>query len=112
MFFREFYPNPDAPTPASVRRLIDTLGSARFGDQYLADAGVVRFRQATPLRRGIADVTDERLRDPRIAFFTQANPRHADGDELACLAPLSRANLTRAGLRMISDPAEVSTVAP
>src|SRR5262245_47521295 len=51
VFFREFYPNPDAPTPASVRRLIDTLGSARFGDQYLADAGVVRFRQATPLRR-------------------------------------------------------------
>jgi len=108
VFFREFHPNPEAPTPPHVRRLIDALGAARFGDEYLADAGVVRFRHATPLRRGIADITDERLRDPRVAFFARMNPGHADGDELACLCPLSRANLTRAGLRMVSNAAEVS----
>ena len=30
------------------------------------------------------------------------NPGHLDGDELACIAELSRANLTRAGVRMVS----------
>jgi len=104
VFFREFHPNPEVSTTPRVRRLIDALGAARFGAEYLPDTGVVRFRHATPLRRGIADITDERLRDPRIAFFAKMNPGHAEGDELACLAPLSRANLTRAGLRMIADP--------
>lgn len=102
LFFREFYPNMHVPTPLPVRRLLDTLGSRRFGDEYLSDRGIVRFRRPTPLRRGVAEITEARLRDPRIAFFTRMNPGHADGDELACIAELSRANLTRAGLRMIS----------
>lgn len=104
LFFREFYPNMDVPTPARFRRLIDTLGAKRFGDEYMPEPGIVRFRQPTPLRRGVAELTDERLRDPRIAFFARMNPGHAGGDELACVAELSRANLTRAGLRMVSRP--------
>jgi hypothetical protein len=103
VFFREFYPHPDQPTPSRFRRLIDTLGATRFGDEYIPEAGVVRFRHATPLRRGVADVTGERMRDRRIAFFARMNPGHAEGDELACLAELSRKNLTRAGLRMASQ---------
>jgi hypothetical protein len=106
VFFREFYPNPAATTPPHVRRLIDTLGATRFGDEYIPEAGVVRFRHATPLRRGIADITDERLRDPRIAFFARVNPGHAGGDELACLTEISHANLTRAGLRMVTTPTD------
>jgi hypothetical protein len=102
VFFREFYPNMDAPTPPHIRSLLDSLGTERFGDEYLRDLGIVRFRQPTPLRPGVAEVTEERLRDPRVAFFARMNPGHADGDELACLAELSRANLTRAGLRMLS----------
>jgi hypothetical protein len=102
LFFREFYPNMDAPTPAHIRDLLDTLGRRRFGDEYLREDGIVRFKEPAPLRRGVAEITPERLRDPRIAFFVQMNPGHARGDELACIAELSRANLTRAGLRMIS----------
>lgn len=102
LFFREFYPNMDVPTPIHARRLLAALGAQRFGDEYLPDRGIVRFRQPTPLRPGVAEMTAERLRDPRIAFFARMNPGHAQGDELACIAELSRANLTRAGLRMIS----------
>lgn len=107
VFFREFYPNPDVETPPRVRRIIDTLGTARFGDEYSCDAGVVRFRHPTPLRDGVAALTEERLRDSRIAFFARMNPGHANGDELACLAELSRENLTRAGLRMVSRSSDV-----
>jgi len=102
LFFREFYPNMGAPTPPHVQRLLDILGMQRFADEYLPDRGIVRFKQPTPLRRGVAELTEERLRDPRIAFFARMNPGHVNGDELACIAELSRANLTRAGLRMIS----------
>lgn len=104
VFFRRFHPAPDEPTPPQARRILNTFGSNRFGDQFCPETGIVRFRDAAPLRPGVATITDERLRDPRIAFFVRMNPGHAEGDELACLAELSRANLTRAAHRMIGSP--------
>jgi hypothetical protein len=103
VFFREYYPNPEAPTPLAARRILDGLGELKFGEQYDARCGVVRFARATPLRRGIADVTEQRLSDPRVEFFARMNPGHAHGDELACLTEISRTNLTRAGERMVFD---------
>jgi hypothetical protein len=104
VFFREFYPCADRPTPPGIRRLLDALAARKFGDEYLPSLGIVRFRSATPLRGGVAEITEERLRDPQVAFFARVNPGHAAGDELACLAEISRSNLTRAGLRMIAAP--------
>ena len=101
VFFREFYPNADAPTPLFHQRLLDALGRQKFGDEYIPGAGIVRFARATPLRDGVAAVTEGRLRDPQVAFFVRANPGHAAGDELACVTEVSRANLTRAGRRMV-----------
>ena len=102
VFFREYYPNPNGPTPTRAQRILDALGTSKFGEQYLPGAGIVRFREASPLRRGVAEITEERLRDPHVAFFARMNPGHGDGDELACLAELSRANLTRAAQRVMS----------
>ena len=101
VFFRTYYPNPEARTPDDVQRILDTLGTAKFGNRY--DAGVVRLEQAAPLRPGVADVTEQRLRDPLVAFFTSRNPGHALGDELACITAISRSNLTRAGERMVGS---------
>jgi hypothetical protein len=101
VFFKEFYPHPDKPTPVHIKRILDTLGHRKFPSEYFPEEGVVRFRSATPLRRGVADVTEERLRDPLISFFQRINPGHTNGDELACLTEISRSNLTRAGERMV-----------
>lgn len=101
VFFREFYPNPKAPTPPRMQQILDTLGRQKFGGQFLPASGIVRLRPATPLRAGVAEVTQQRLRDSHVAFFTRMNPGHADGDELACLTEISRTNLTRAGERMV-----------
>jgi hypothetical protein len=106
LFFRQFYPHADGPTPPGSQRILDTLGARKFGDQYIAGSGIVRFHSATPLRHGVAELTDQRLRDPHVAFFARVNPGHADGDELACLAELSKSNLTRAGLRMTARPVD------
>jgi len=101
VFFREFYPHPDSPTPAKIKLILDTLGERKFGRQYFPDSGVVRFDAPTPLRCGIADITEQRLRDAWIAFFNRVNPGHTRGDELACLAEIAHSNLTRAGERML-----------
>jgi hypothetical protein len=101
VFFRRFYPNPESRTPGEIQRILDALGKAKFDERYDAASGVVRLAQATPLRRGIADVTEQRMRDPLVAFFTSMNPGHAQGDELACITEISRSNLTRAGERMV-----------
>ncbi|HEX3685347.1 MAG TPA: hypothetical protein VHU83_22630 [Bryobacteraceae bacterium] len=101
VFFRNFYPNPNSPTPDEVQRIVDALGTAKFGHRYDPASGIVRFEKATPLRQGVADISEQRLRDPLVAFFAAKNPGHARGDELACLTAISRSNLTRAGERMV-----------
>jgi hypothetical protein len=74
VFFREFYPHPDRPTPPQVKRILDALGERKFPGEYHPEEGIVRFRSATPLRQGVADVTEERLRDPLISFFSGSIP--------------------------------------
>jgi hypothetical protein len=109
LFFREFFPRRDAPTPDDARRVIDALARRKFPAAYDATAGVVRAGPANDrLRPDVAEVTPERLRDPHVAFFVGRNPGHAHGDELCCLAPLTRANFTPAAYRVIGpEPAGV-----
>jgi hypothetical protein len=101
VFFREYYPHPEKATPVHIKHVLNKLGERKFGSEYFPGQGVVRFRSATPLRDGVAEITPERLRDPLIAFFDRINPGHGDGDELACLTEIARGNLTRAGERMV-----------
>jgi hypothetical protein len=90
-----------------VQAVLDALGRGRYPTEYDAAEGILR---ATPLqyrlRAGLADVTPERLRDPHVRFFHARNPGHARGDELCCLAPLTRENFTPAAYRVIGrEPA-------
>lgn len=101
VFFKEFYPRHDRPTPPRIQQLIHHLARERFAADYAPQRGIVRFsRGATPLREGIADITARRLRDPHVAFFAARNPGHVDGDELVCLTRIHPDNFTAAGRRM------------
>lgn len=101
VFFSEFYPRHDRPTPPETRALLDELAGERFGADYDRGQGIVRFAQgATPLRSGVADATAERQRDPHVAFCLASNPGHERGDELVCLCRIHPDNLTAAGRRM------------
>jgi hypothetical protein len=103
VFFREFYPNPAGSTPPGMQQILNTLGKTKFGDQYDSASGVVRLHSAARLRSGVADVTEQRMRERVVAFFASKNPGHAEGDELACITEISRLNLTRAGERMVGS---------
>jgi hypothetical protein len=106
VFFREFYPRPGVPTPAWAKLVLDALGRHKYPAAYDAATAVVRAGSGKDhLRPGVAELTVERLRDPYIRFFAERNPGHVRGDELCCLAPLTRANFTPAAYRVIGpDP--------
>jgi len=101
IFFRTYLPHPETCASAFDHEALHSLAAKKFGDEYDSGAGVIRLHRKTPLRRGVAELTGQRLRDPMVEFFLRLNPGHAGGDELACLARLSRSNLTSAGLRLL-----------
>lgn len=102
VFYKTFYPHYAQPTPPQIQSLMHHLASQRFGDDYIPKLGIVRFKVgATPLRDGIAEVTNERLKDPHVAHYLKINPHHDQGDELVCIAQVHPDNFTAAGRRMV-----------
>jgi hypothetical protein len=104
VFWREFFPRFDAAMPETSHRMLNQLAKERFGNQFLPDAGVVRFTNPQRLKNGLEQIPDGRSLDPHISFFISHNPGHANGDELVCLTELCLENLTPAGRRMTSPP--------
>jgi hypothetical protein len=101
VFYKEFYPHCDCPTPAYVQDLMEHLATERFGEEYIPELGVVRFTEgATPLKAGVADVVDGRLKNPHVKFFVEKNPGYIDGDELVCITKIHPDNFTPAGKRL------------
>jgi hypothetical protein len=100
IFWREFFPRFDMPTPSNLGRLLDQLARKRFGKQFNSETGVVRFVNPQKLRADLKEIPAGREHDPHVSFFTSRNPGHAEGDELVCLAELCPENLTAAGRRM------------
>jgi hypothetical protein len=101
VFYKEFYPRYDVPTPHEMQVVMEHLATQRFGCEYHREEGVVRFTNgATPLRDGVAEVTDERLQDPHVAFYISKNPGHVHGDEFVCITQVHPDNFSAAGRRM------------
>jgi len=101
LFFRNYLPAPGRDPAPSDLELLRALAAERFGPRFDPASGIVRLAHPTPLRRGVADLDATRLRDPDVAHFVAANPGHAAGDELVCLADLDPDNVTAAGRRML-----------
>jgi len=94
VFFKEYYPRRDTPIPPFERELIETLGVGLFPDRFDPQAGVLLSATgAQRLKGGVAEITDKRRDDPEISFFERANPGHAEGDELVCIARCDESNL-------------------
>jgi hypothetical protein len=100
VFFREFFPRFDQLTPPHIQNVMDSLARHKFGDNYHPERGIVRM-PTYKLREGIAEATEERCEDPHIRFFVERNPGHCMGDELCCIARLSRDNFTDAAYRVL-----------
>jgi hypothetical protein len=101
VFWREFFPRFDVPTPPGIQKLLRTVAGERFGSHFDPATGVVRFNAPQRLREGLNQVPSSRESDPHIGFFLSANPGWTNGDELVCLTELKPENLTAAGHRMM-----------
>ncbi len=101
VFWQTFYPRWDEPTPIRWKTLLDTLAKDRFGRAYDPATGIVRFDRPQKLRGRLSEIPAGRADDPHVAFFLKANPGHAEGDELVCVADLDPINLSAAGRRVV-----------
>lgn len=103
-FFKSYYPGPDrtGEERALLKPPLDRVAAHKFADAYDAGTGIISFRHAKDrLREEQGGAPEVRRRDAHVAFFARANPGWRTGDELACLAPIARANLKAAALRVI-----------
>jgi hypothetical protein len=94
--FPRAVPRWELPEPPVLRAALDVLAAERFGAEYDAAAGIVRY--ATPherVRDGVAPVDAALMANPHVRFFVQRNPGHVEGDELACLAQVRLRDLAR-----------------
>jgi hypothetical protein len=112
VFFDEFYPRCDRPTPLAVQSLLDALAADKFPAAYDREAGVVRAdRHDYVVRPEIGEPPPGRL-DRHVAYFLERNPGYREGDELCCLAPLAMENFSAAARRLMATPAFASADVP
>lgn len=108
LFFREWYPNVNAPTPERERAVINALARQVAPHCYDETSQLIR---ATPskehVRANLADPGNRPQTDRHVRHFIARNPSYQLGDELCCVAPLSKANFTTAALRVIYPTASV-----
>lgn len=101
--FPRSIPRAGARDDAELRGLLDAVAGERFGEEYDPARGIIRY--ATPheyVREGVAPVTERALGSRHVRFFVERNPRHAEGEELACLAVVRVRDLLRAMVRFVS----------
>ncbi|SRR5207247_1668871 len=107
LFFNEFWPRVDRPTPRAVQRILDAAAGARFPSDYNSTTGLVVFPTSLgQLKPELAVIPERRRANPHVQFFLQKNPGFAGGNELVCLAEISPQNLKRFAARIIHNLAE------
>jgi hypothetical protein len=102
VFFRRFFPVHHSPTPPEETAVLDAVARFKFGSAYDPARGIISFGGTRDrLSEALAEVPPHRRRDPHVAFFLRKNPGYRSGDELACLADISKENLNESAWRVI-----------
>lgn len=101
VYTKSYHPHPEREMAPFERAVLDQLATKRYGNEYDPKMRVIRLRHSYRLRPGVADIGEQELRNPRIAFFQQCNPEWRDGVELACLTEFSLDNVNRVALRFL-----------
>ncbi|MEL7250571.1 MAG: hypothetical protein AAFO03_19240 [Bacteroidota bacterium] len=86
------YPAAGQMLSKSMQCLRDFLGTTNYGERYCISTGTVRkdsFLVSDPQML----IRPDKLRDPDIAFFAQANPSYEQGSGLLTMGPATLRNL-------------------
>ncbi|MFN8554259.1 MAG: hypothetical protein U0103_22515 [Candidatus Obscuribacterales bacterium] len=96
LFSNDYYPRHDVETPVEMQSLMNHLATRKFGDQYDATAGLVKFSGCRSyLSADLASIPDKDSGRLDVQYFLSRNPKYYEGDELLCVCELSADNLTR-----------------
>jgi hypothetical protein len=107
LFFRFYCPRIGISTPRMEQLVIDSLGRQVGGQHYDANESIIRAADGKDfVRSELGDPGLRLLSNPHVRFFVERNPGFEQGDELCCLAPLTRENFTRAAYRVIHRQSE------
>ncbi|MFN8546406.1 MAG: hypothetical protein U0527_00155 [Candidatus Eisenbacteria bacterium] len=93
LFFHDFYPSRRGTREERLPELLVQLAREKYGDSFDPESGCVHLREVEERLRSEFDSTALRQGNPDVVFFAERNPRHAEGVELACLAPIAPDNL-------------------
>lgn len=102
--FNSFFPCFNKSTPNWEKMVLDGLGQMKFGRRYIPHKGIISHKvRSQSVRRLVADITPDQLKDPHINFFAQCNPGYPKGDQLACIAELNEKNFSDAFYEIVYD---------
>ncbi len=103
VYFHEFYPRYDKKIPVFEKRVVDAFGHLKYPQEYDKNSGVLHHKKLKArLKGGVADITNQRLKNPHISFFVKQNPLYKEGDELACITELTLENLKPIAFKVMS----------
>ncbi|MEJ2111761.1 MAG: hypothetical protein P8Z37_17995 [Acidobacteriota bacterium] len=104
VFFNRFYPVHYEKTPPEYLNLIREVALYKFKEDFDAGNGVVRSDVLSDrLKPEMCEIPEGRKSDPHVHFFLARNPTFYKGDELVCLADISRENLNKYAWRVINN---------
>ena len=109
LYWEEFYPNPDNPTPQRVQSFMRELGARRWGGCFNHESGIVKLPSPQVAIEANNHSNGNGNNSKYERFFLQKNPGVYRGDELLCLARISPDNLTHAGRRILRSVNKAET---
>ena len=94
LFFHEFYPRYDQPTPHFDQEVIHDFGRFKYGKNYDPARGIISFEiPHGQLRDDLANIPASQFKNPHIRFFLEKNKHYRNGEELICLTRLDANNM-------------------
>ena len=92
-FGKSFYPHWSIDR-SDLKPLIDALATQKFGADYCAKTGLVKFSESRGhLKSEIAFPTAEEKTKDAVNFFLKLNPDYISGHELVCLCEITEENM-------------------
>ncbi len=92
VYFQEYYPHHERPTPESYRDFIQRMGTLLFPNRFDPATGIVRSLGQYQYLKEDYHPTPQGNCAPYEAFFYAKNPHYKRGDELLSIAELSLDN--------------------
>ena len=100
IFFTEFYPKFDRPTPSYEKKLMEALATTKFPEEY-RDGMVHVKEKKDSLLEELANPKNRN--NPHIKYFLKKNPNFRKGNELVCLAEFSIENTRGLAKKMAKE---------